>query len=214
MGNKNKNKNAVLVVDDDPAFLLSVWEMLKSDYEVSSVKSGGEALEILEAGYVPDIILLDVDMPGLNGFEALALISEMEWMHDVPVMFLTGVTAVGAEVKGLKSGAVDYIKKPFEKENLLARLKVHLENGRRIRQLSMLEKNKQGTQIDDVRFEKIAAGLTGTERKILSLIAIGYSNQEIGDKLNYSNSYVRKVVSAIYDKTLVGGRDELKKLIQ
>ena len=209
-----ENKNAVLLVDDDTALLKSVWEILKNDYSVSSVKSGHEALDMLSAGYVPDIILLDIDMPGLNGFETLASIGEMEEMHDIPVMFLTGVTAAEAEVKGLKSGAVDYIKKPFVKENLLARLKVHLENGRRIRRLSMLEKNKLGSEINETKFVNITAPLTCTERKVARLIATGYSNQEIGDTLNYTNSYVRKVVSVIYEKTFVGSRAELKKRIQ
>jgi DNA-binding response OmpR family regulator len=209
-----EDKNAVLVVDDDPALLISVWEMLKSDYDVSSVKSGREALEMIEKGYVPDIILLDIDMPGLNGFETLALIGEIEEIHDVPIMFLTGITAAEAEVKGLKSGAVDYIKKPFVKENLLARLKVHLENGRRLRRLSMLEKNKKGAEIDEAKYEKVYARLTDTERKVFCLIAIGYSNQEISDTLNYSNSYVRKIVSIIYEKNFVSNRFELQKLIQ
>jgi DNA-binding NarL/FixJ family response regulator len=208
------DNNTVLVVDDDPGLLVSVWEMLKNDYEVSSAKSGRDALDMLAKGYVPDMVLLDIDMPGLNGFETLALIGEMEDMRDVPVMFLTGVTEAEAEVKGLKSGAVDYIRKPFVKANLLARLKVHLENGRRIRWLSMLEKNKTGAEIDEAKFEKAAADLTDTEKKILRLIAIGYSNQEIGDTLNYSNSYVRKIVSKIYEKNYVGSRFELQKLIR
>ena len=207
------DKNSVLVVDDDPALLMSVWEILKDDYNVSNVKSGREALEMLKTGYVPDIILLDIDMPGLNGFETLALINEMEEMRDIPVMFLTGVATTEAEEKGMKSGAADFIKKPFVKEILLVRLKVHIENGRRFREGSMLKKNKLAAMIDEAKFEKIAGHLTETERKILRLIALGYNNQEISDALIYTNSYVRKVVSVIYEKNFVSNRTELKKLL-
>ena len=208
-----ESKKSVLVVDDDPALLMSVWEILKDDYNVSNVKSGREALEMLKTGYVPDIILLDIDMPGLNGFETLALINEMEEMRDIPVMFLTGVATTEAEEKGMKSGAADFIKKPFVKEILLVRLKVHIENGRRFREGSMLKKNKLTAMIDEAKFEKIAGRLTETERKILRLIALGYNNQEISDALIYTNSYVRKVVSVIYEKNFVSNRTELKKLL-
>ena len=212
-----ENKNAVLLVDDDTALLKSVWEILKNDYSVSSVKSGREALDMLGAGYVPDIILLDVEMPGLNGFETLALIREMEGMPDVPVMFLTAAAMPESEAKGISGGAVDYIIKPFVKDTLLARLKHHLETGRRLRRLSrlnMLEKNKTGGGINEEKFERTAAGLTEIEQKMLRLVVMGYSNQEISDTLNYSVSYVKKIVSIIYEKKYVGSRGEMKKLLK
>ncbi len=121
-----ENKNAVLLVDDDPALLNAVGEMLRADYEVSSAKSGSDALELLRAGYLPDIILLDIDMPGLNGFETLALLRQMEDMQDVPVIYLTGLKQTENEVKGINTGAADYIIKPFVRESLLARLRFRL----------------------------------------------------------------------------------------
>jgi DNA-binding response OmpR family regulator len=207
------SKRTVLLVDDDPALLVLIGEILKDDYAVSSVKSGREALEMLANGYIPDIILLDVDMPGLNGFETLALMREKEDMRDVPVIYLTGVTKTESEVKGLNAGAADYITKPFVKESILARLKQHLENGKRLRQLSILEKNKRAHDIDEEKFERVAASLTATERKILRLIAMGYSNQEICDTLHYALNYVKKVASIIYEKNNVGNRWEMKKLL-
>ena len=207
------DRRAVLLVDDDPALLKAVGAILKNDYAVSSVKSGREALRMLETGFAPDIILLDVDMPELNGFETLSLIREMEDMQDMPVMFLTGLTVPQAEVKGISSGAVDYITKPFVKEVLLARMKQHLENGQRMRRLSMLEKEKTPEGMDRKKFERIAAGLTETEKRLLRLIALGYSNREISDELHYSINYVKKVVSVIYEKNCVGSRSEMKKLL-
>ncbi len=208
-----EDKNAVLIVDDDPALLKMSGEILKGDYEVSCVKSGSEAVSLLQMDYMPDIILLDVDMPGLNGFDTLIALRQIEDVQDIPIVFLTGVTKTKAELKGLSCGAVDYITKPFVKEILLARLKVHMENGKRLRQLSMMEKNSQEIRIDEEKFEQISVGLSDTEKKILRLIALGYTNQEMGEALHYSYNYVKKVVGAIYEKKYVSKRSELKKLL-
>jgi DNA-binding response OmpR family regulator len=159
-----ENKNAVLIVDDDPALLKMAGEILRGNYAVSCVKSGYEAVTLLQTDYMPDIILLDIDMPGLSGFDTLTALREIEDAQDIPIVFLTGVTKAEAELKGLSCGAVDYITKPFIKEILLARLKVHLENGKRLRQLSMMEKNKQEIRIDEEKFEQISAGLSDTEK--------------------------------------------------
>lgn len=208
-----ENKNAVLIVDDDPALLKMAGEILRADYAVSCVKSGREAISLLEQDYMPDIILLDVDMPGLNGFDTLTALRRIEDARDIPVVFLTGANQTAAELKGLTSGAVDYITKPFIKEILLARLRVHLENGKRLRQLSMIEKNKLVSSIDETKFEAFVKDFTETERKVMRLIALGYSNQEISDALSYSYFYVKKVVGVIYEKKQVGKRNELKKLL-
>jgi DNA-binding response OmpR family regulator len=205
-------KNAVLIIDDDPALLKMAGEILKDYYAVSCVKSGYEAVVLLQTDYMPDIILLDIDMPGLSGFDTMTALREMEDMQDIPIVFLTGVTKMETELKGLSCGAVDYITKPFIKEILLARLKVHLESGKRLRQLSMTEINRQEIRIDEEIFEQISAGLSDTEKKILRLIALGYTNQEIGEALCYSYNYVKKVVGTIYEKKYVSKRSELKKL--
>jgi DNA-binding response OmpR family regulator len=211
-GTQLEVKNAVLIVDDDPVLLKMAGEILRDDYAVSCAKSGYEAVDLLQMDYRPDIILLDIDMPGLSGFGTLTALREIEDAQDIPIVFLTGVTKTEAELKGLSCGAVDYITKPFIKEILLARLKVHLENGKRLRQLNMMEKNKQEIRIDEEKFERTSAGLSDTEKKILRLIALGYTNQEIGESLHYSYNYVKKVVGTIYEKKYVSKRSELKKL--
>ena len=207
-----EDKNTILMVDDDPALLKMAGEILRGNYAVSCVKSGCEAVALLQTDYLPDIILLDIDMPELNGFDTLTALREIENAQDIPIVFLTGVTRTEAELKGLSCGAVDYITKPFIKEILLARLKVHLENGKRLRQLSIVEKNRQEIRIDEGKFEQTSAGLNDTEKKVLRLIVLGYTNQEIGDALHYSYNYVKKVVATIYEKKYVSKRSELKKL--
>lgn len=207
-----EDKNTILIVDDDPALLKMAGEILRGNFAVSCVKSGCEAVALLQTDYMPDIILLDIDMPELNGFDTLTALREIENAQDIPIVFLTGVTRTEAELKGLSCGAVDYITKPFIKEILLARLKVHLENGKRLRQLSIVEKNRQEIRIDEGKFEQTSAGLNDTEKKVLRLIVLGYTNQEIGEALHYTYNYVKKVVATIYEKKYVSKRSELKKL--
>lgn len=211
MSEKNE-KNAILIVDDDPALLKMTGEILRGEFVVSCVKSGYDALALLQTDYMPDIILLDIDMPELNGFETLKKLRELDDMQDVPVVFLTGINQTAFELKGLLSGAADYIVKPFVKEILLARLKVHLENGKRFRRLSIMEKDKLNIRIDEEKFNEASADLNETEKKMARLIALGYTNQEIGETLFYSYNYVKKVTAAIFEKKQVRKRSELKKL--
>ncbi len=206
-------KYMVLLVDDDPTFLKTAGSVLHGHYEVSLANSGREALELAGAGYVPDIILLDIDMPGMDGYETLAALRDIEDIRDVPIVFLTALSMPESELKGIELGAMDYITKPFVRELFLARVKLHLENGRRLRQLSMMEKNKHESVIDEVKFEKAAADLSDTERKVLRLIALGYTNREICETLHYSYDYIKRVVSVIYEKKFVCKRSELKKIL-
>ncbi len=207
-------KATVLLVDDDIAFLKNASEALREDYEVSFAASGVEALELAAAGSVPDIVLLDVAMPNMDGYETLERLREIEDMRDVPVVFLTSMTTPESELRGIEAGAMDYIKKPFVREILLARVRRHLENGRRLRELSIAEKNKLESGIDEEKFMQASSGLSETERKMLRLILLGYSNREIGEALNYSYTYVRKVVNVIYEKKFVSSRADLKKLLR
>lgn len=209
-----ENKDAILIVDDDPVLLKMADETLRADFTVSCVDSGRDALSLLTSNYVPDIILLDIYMPELDGFDTLAALREIDDVQDVPVVFISGMDRPEVELKGLSFGAVDYIIKPFVKEILLARIRVHLENGRRLRLLRMMEKSEYSGWLDVNKFESAAIGLTETEKKIMRLIALGYTNQEIGQELNYSYNYVKKVAGIIYEKKSVNKRSDLKRLIQ
>ncbi|TCL59045.1 LuxR family two component transcriptional regulator [Kineothrix alysoides] len=205
------DKYSVLIVDDDPVLLKMTGELLRKDYAVSCVKSGQAALQLLQTDYEPDIILLDVDMPCLSGFDTCQELHRQEKTKDVPVIFLTGVTRTEAELTGLSCGGVDYIRKPFVGEVLLARLKIHLENSKRW--LQNVNTGREGG-IDEEKFRRISDDLNDTEKKVLRLIVLGYTNQEIGEELSYSYNYVKKVVGIIYEKKNVNRRSDLKKLFQ
>jgi len=205
-------KKSILVVDDDIALLKMAEALLKERYSVSLAKSGDQAVQFLKKGTIPDLILLDIDMPDMDGYETIDKLHQFQAAEDIPVIFLTGLTRSQDELRGLKAGAADYITKPFHKEVLLARLELHLKNGEHCRRMHMLQQVLQNAGIDEERFARLSLELTPTEQKIARLIILGYSNQEICEELHYSYAYVKKVVCVVFDKLDVSRRSELRKL--
>lgn len=118
---KKFSKNSILVVDDAAIILLRITEALGDYYDVVTVNSGTRALKYLETNK-PDLILLDIQMPSMDGFEALRKIRAMEGRADIPVIMLTGVESKRYVVEGVKLGICDYILKPFTTKDLLERI--------------------------------------------------------------------------------------------
>lgn len=117
----------ILVVDDTPTNLQVLFDLLHSQgYRVATAKDGETALERL-GSFLPALILLDVMMPGIDGFETCRRIKENEATQKIPVVFMTALSDPVDKVKGLGLGAVDYITKPFQHEEVLARIQVHLK---------------------------------------------------------------------------------------
>ncbi len=116
-----RNVDRILVVDDDVMNLRMAEHILKNSYEVISVSSGQEALDFL-AQDVPDMILLDLHMPELNGLETMERIHVMDKVSEIPVIFLTADSERETEIKIFKAGAMDYIQKPFLAEVVLRRI--------------------------------------------------------------------------------------------
>ncbi|AEF83443.1 HD-GYP domain-containing protein [Leadbettera azotonutricia] len=115
----------ILVVDDNLSSLKQIDAQLAGNYEVSLAKSGESALQIC-ARQRPDLILLDIEMSGMNGFEVMDKLRHNPALSRIPVIFLTGNIDSETEVKGLKSGARDFITKPIEKNILIHRIELHL----------------------------------------------------------------------------------------
>lgn len=129
----------ILIVDDNPTNLSVLSQALKSvGWKVRVAVDGESALE-LAAYEPPELILLDVQMPGIGGFETCTKLKANPLTTNIPIIFMTALTDKESKVNGLSLGAVDYITKPFEQEEILARVKVHL----RLRALtkSVEEKN-------------------------------------------------------------------------
>jgi DNA-binding response OmpR family regulator len=203
-------KKTVLVVDDDRMFLVSAKAALSDDYSVVLLDSGDDALKKLKDGLRPDVILLDIDMPGLNGYLTLEGIKALPEAGDVPVIFLTGLDAAEEQVMGLSSGVVDYITKPFEKRVLLARLKLRIAAEKEKRWLNSARQSGTLVELDEEKLENQPL-LTDTEKKIVRLLVTGHSYQEIAEALGYAVSYVRKRSVGIFDKTGTDNKSQLKK---
>ena len=119
-------KQVVLVVDDAPSNIRIVNEILHDSYRVRVATSGEKALELAVGNPSPDLILLDIVMPGLDGYEVCTRLKRDPSTRDIPVIFLTGQTEIADETRGFGTGAVDYIHKPFSPAVVLARVQTHL----------------------------------------------------------------------------------------
>ncbi len=118
---------SVLVVDDQPTNLLVIGGFLeKHGLEVLSAESGSEALTLLDA-HMPDIVLLDIMMPGLDGYETCHAIRSRPGAQAIPVLFLSALEETENKLKGFAAGGVDFIAKPPDTAELLARISVHLQ---------------------------------------------------------------------------------------
>ena len=117
----------VLIVDDDPQNLALLGELLRPEYRVLAAHSGQRALDLVAAGARPDLILLDVMMPGLDGYDVLERLRSREPKSSIPVMFITALDAAEDEERGLALGAVDYLTKPINPAITLARVRSHVE---------------------------------------------------------------------------------------
>jgi putative two-component system response regulator len=112
-------------VDDNPSNLRTGKNVLSEKYEVYTVPSAAKLFELLD-DIKPAMILLDIEMPEMNGYEAIKILKAKESTRDIPVIFLTGKTTTENELEGLELGAIDYITKPFMPPLLLKRIEVHL----------------------------------------------------------------------------------------
>lgn len=116
----------ILIVDDDRVQLNVLTELLKTDYQVLTASSGIDALQTLDNDHLPDLILLDVVMPDMDGFSVCKKLHSNDVTHHIPVIFLTIEQQARYEARGFEAGAVDYIKKPIEPKLIRARIETHL----------------------------------------------------------------------------------------
>ncbi|MBV2264905.1 MAG: response regulator [Thauera sp.] len=119
--------HTVLIVDDTPANLTILGEVLRPHYRVRAAISGERALRAVALAPRPDLILLDIMMPGMDGHEVLRMLRADPANRDIPVIFVTAMDSAENETRGLALGAVDYITKPFNPDVVLARVRTHIE---------------------------------------------------------------------------------------
>jgi CheY-like chemotaxis protein/DNA-binding CsgD family transcriptional regulator len=191
-------KSTVLIIDDDVTLLKMASRLLEENYAVSLAKSGQEALDLLKQGLSPDIILLDIDMPEMDGYETIEQLHALPRGPDIPVIFLTGVTETKAELKGFDLGAVDYITKPFVKEILLRRLGAHLENARKWR-----------VKAGQKRRPNPLNPLTPWEREIALHLKQWLTAAQIAERMGTTENTIRTATKSIYQKLNIHSKGEL-----
>ncbi|PKF62194.1 diguanylate cyclase response regulator [Psychromonas sp. psych-6C06] len=120
------NKATVLIVDDSPTNLQVLAACVKDKHRVKVATSGEQCLKIAQTSPQPDLILLDVEMPGMNGYEVCKYLKSSSQTADIPIIFVTGLQGDKDEEKGLALGAVDYITKPIRPAIVIARVKTHI----------------------------------------------------------------------------------------
>ncbi|MCG8637854.1 MAG: EAL domain-containing protein [Desulfobacterales bacterium] len=127
MTTQSAKKERILIVDDTPANIDVLGAILMQDYEISVAVNGPMALDIMESGLLPDLVLLDIMMPEMDGYEVARQLKSNEKTREIPVIFVTAKIEEEDEAFGFQMGAVDYIRKPVNSDVTLARIKSQLE---------------------------------------------------------------------------------------
>jgi putative two-component system response regulator len=122
----NEQKQIILVVDDTPDNLSLITSLLKDFYRVKIATNGNKALQIVFSNEPPDLILLDIMMPEMDGYEVCRHLKSDSQTAEIPVIFLTAKSEIEDELKGFELGAVDFITKPISPPIVLARVRTHL----------------------------------------------------------------------------------------
>ncbi|QNR23549.1 response regulator [Croceimicrobium hydrocarbonivorans] len=115
-------REEILVIDDQPIMLKLLEQILKDRYDVVALENGKEALEWMYSGNIPDLVVADLNMPEIDGFEYIQRIRESGFFYDVPLIVLSGEESSSERIKCLKLGANDYLIKPFNPEELRLRI--------------------------------------------------------------------------------------------
>jgi putative two-component system response regulator len=186
----------VLIVDDIDINRMILSEILSADYDVVEAENGMDAINYLfSEAQVPDAVLLDIMMPGIDGFEVLQMMKANPKTENIPVLFITAADANINETKGLQEGAVDYISKPFNPDVVKARLYNHIQLQRYRLELEAMVERK-------------TSELMQTHERILETLAtiIEYRSLESGTHVRRSSELTKILVMSMLDKPRFKGR--------
>ncbi|WP_040262470.1 response regulator [Pseudomonas massiliensis] len=192
----------VLIVDDEPQNLALLHGALDdAGYRVLVAMDGAGALQRLEKRH-PDLILLDALMPGLDGFQTCRAIKADDAFADIPVLFMTALTESNHVIEGFSAGAVDYVTKPIDCQELLARVAAHLRTARRLRAAHSIPRHTAPNlqSLEGKHHLAKRFSLTERELEVLHWVTCGKTNKDIADILGLSARTVNKHLEHIFVK--------------
>lgn len=212
----------ILIADDDIGTRLSISDYLDlSGYHVITTDNGIDALSMLEKHH-PDLLVTDIMMPLMNGYELVRRVRQLSEFRLLPVILLTARTKIPERILGYQSGCDLYLPKPFELEELAAAIRSLLERSQIIQSQCRFiyqdnNRNLTYTKAENghisvssqVQISQVLTPLTVREKEVLELLTHGFSNVEIGNHLHLSPRTVEKYVSSLLRKTETSNRAEL-----
>jgi len=176
---------SVLVVDDTETNIDIVVEILADEYDVVVAMDGESALEIVKSN-PPDVILLDIIMPGMDGYEVCTRLKSNELTKNIPIIFLTALTEEQDETRGLQLGAVDYITKPFSPEIVKSRVRNHLE----------LKRHRD--HLEELVRERTKEVILTQDATIYAMATLAeYRDPETGGHIKRTQNYIRALAEHI-----------------
>ena len=223
--NESTRKSQILLVDDEPGIRNAVKTFLEDEgFDITVAVDGEDGWEKAQQ-FFPDLIISDIMMPRCNGFTLLERIREDERLSGTPVIFLTAKGMTIDRTQGYLAGIDDYISKPFDPDELAARVKnVIMRQDRLLKEAAKFadtDVSKMAQQITEIRSmltnnnpankdnAPIIPSFTPREASVLQLVAEGLMNKEIARKLETSIRNVEKYVSRLFIKTTTSSRTEL-----
>jgi putative two-component system response regulator len=193
----------ILVVDDQIVNLMILEELLGTRYRVHALDSARAALAYLESGGAADLVLMDVLMPDMDGFEACRLLLAMPGRHDTPLIFLTSLDSPEDERRALSLGAVDFIRKPLSPPVVLARIETHLELSRARRLLALRNRDLESLVAERTReVEAQAQDLIHSKQELIAAqgatitafcALVEVRDNETGNHILRTQRYVRSL---------------------
>lgn len=212
----------ILIVDDDLGTRLSISDYLElSGYSVMTADDGQQALTIVEEHH-PDLIVTDIIMPRMNGYDLVRRVRQQPGFRLLPVILLTARTKTQERILGYQSGCDLYLPKPFELEELAAAIRNLLERSQiiqseyRFSHTENLSNSPQMKAVDahsgeitQTQKSEMLSALTAREQEVLELLTHGLSNADMGQQLHLSARTVEKYVSSLLRKTATSNRAEL-----
>lgn len=197
----------ILIADDEPDICLSVRDYLEmSGYSVISAENGKQALKLIEK-YQPHLLVTDITMPEMDGYELVQRVRQQPAFRLLPVVFLTARTDKQARIYGYQLGGDVYLPKPFDLEELLVVIRSLMERSQLIQAEWRWHTYAQNPEVASPLSDQTA--LSQREREVLGFLTNGLSNSQIGDRLHLSPRTIEKHVSHLLHKTETKNRAEL-----